>query len=110
MRRQACLKSFRKVFETDKLANIEKEFEDEKFKMKVYAEYKGIKIDYITSQVAIKLSKEKEITWETSVPEEDKKAIEDKIKQLEKGKYSLNYRIGLLNGMVVETAVEQIMK
>ncbi len=106
----AVPESFRKVFETDKLANIEKEFEGEKFKMKVYAEYKGIKIDYITSQVAIKLSKEKEITWESTIPEEDKKAVEEKIRQMEKGKYSLNYRIGMLNGVVVETAVEQIMK
>jgi hypothetical protein len=101
--------SFTKIFEIDKLANIEKEFEGEKFKMTVSAKYKEIKIEYITSIVSIKLNKEKEITWVTEIPENDKKIIEGQIKQLEKGKYSLNYRIGLFNENVVESTIEQIV-
>lgn len=102
--------SFKKIFEIDKLANIENEFEGEKYKMKVNAKYNEIKIDYITSNASIKLNKEKEITWVTEIPENDKKIIEEKIKQLEKGKYSLNYRIGLLNENVVDSAIEPILK
>jgi hypothetical protein len=59
--------------------------------------------------VSIKLNKEKEITWVTEIPENDKKIIEGQIKQLEKGKYSLNYRIGLFNENVVESTIEQIV-
>lgn len=99
--------SFKNVFETNKLTNIEKEFEGEKYKMAVSAKYEGIKIEYITSNVSIKLNKEKEITWVTEIPENHKKIIEEKIKQLEKGKYSINYRIGLLNENVVEASIEQ---
>jgi len=100
--------SFTIIFEIDRLANIEKEFEGQKFKMTVSAKYKEIKIEYITSQVSIKLNKEKEINWLTEISEHDKKLIEEKIKQLEKGKYSLNYRIGLLNENAVAVTIEQI--
>ena len=99
---------FNKVFETNKLANIEMDFEGEKIKMLASAKYEDIKIEYITSIVSIKLSKEKEITWVTEIPENNKKIIEDKIKQLEKGKYSINYRIGFLNGVVVDATIEQV--
>lgn len=100
--------SFSKVFQTDKLANLEKEFEGEKFIMTVTDKHEGIQIDYVTSTTNVKLSKDKEITWDEVTPEDHKKLIEDKIKQLEKGKYTLNYRIGILNGNVVETEIEQI--
>ena len=70
--------------------------------------HEGIKIDYATSLTNVKLSKDKEITWDEVTPEDHKKVIEEKIRQLEKGKYSLNYRIGTLNGEVVAAEIEQI--
>ena len=85
---------FNKVFETNKLSNIEIDFEGEKIKMLAFAKYEDIKIEYITSIVNVKLNKEKEISWATEIPDNHKKLIEDKIKQLEKGKNSINYRIG----------------
>lgn len=100
--------SFNKVFETEKLANIEKEFEGEKLKMIVTDKHEGIKIDYTTSSTNVKLSKDKEITWDELMPEDHKKVIEEKIRQLDKGKYNLNYRIGTLNGEVVAAEIEQI--
>lgn len=84
------------------------DFEGEKIKMLASAKYEDIKIEYITSIVNVKLSKKKEITWVTEIPENYKKIIEDKIKQLEKGKYSINYRIGFLNGVVVDATIEQV--
>lgn len=102
--------SFNKVFETDKLANIEKEFEGEKIIMIVSDKLEGLKIDYINSSTNVKLSKEKEITWDELIPEDHKKILEEKIKELEKGKYSLNYRIGILNGEVAAAEIEQTDK
>ncbi len=99
---------FNKVFETNKLSNIEIDFEGEKIKMLAFAKYEDIKIEYITSIVNVKLNKEKEISWATEIPDNHKKLIEDKIKQLEKGKYSINYRIGFLNGVVVDALIEQV--
>ncbi|HAF29665.1 MAG TPA: hypothetical protein DCG75_11525 [Bacteroidales bacterium] len=95
--------SFDKVFEINKLANIEKVFEGEKFKMILITSCEGIKIDYDEFLLeGIKVSKEKEITWEEGFPDNMKKILEEKIKQLEKGKYTLRCFIAKLNESVVD--------
>lgn len=80
----------------------------EKFKMSVTDKLEPIKVDYFTTLINLKLNKDKEITWDYVTPVDYKKIIEDKIKQLEKGKYTLNYRIGILNGEVVDKEIEPI--
>lgn len=100
--------SFNKVFEIDQLANLEKDFEGEKYKMLVSARYDEIKIEYVNSSVKIKLNKDKEIVYETAIPENQKNDLEGKIKQLEKGKYSLNYKIAYLNGEVINLDIQQL--